>query len=383
MLKKIMISIMIFLMILGLISFNDKLSYQIKSRVLKNSQISPKLVKQINYEYEIDTNIKQFGDGIAIYNKKELVYLNKNGIKEFSLKLEVLNYEMDCSNNNVYILDKIQNKLYIVGKDAKIKEYAFRANEKPLYIEAFKDDNVAINYKVNNNMKLDSIRFIDSNANVVEDVSMSSYIINIMTKDEYQNNMMVASFYHENERIVSNIAVYNSKGKMLTSSKVYDMLFSRAISNNKGFLFFEDNEGVFIDSKNYTKKNVNFNYNMRDLFSLGDRYATLDEYYNVRIYSNIKESIEDEIKNRYLTDEQKEIKEKESYMKNKKTLYFNGARSILNIGDKTVINSGLSIYFLENETKIDYIKDILDIYNFSNGYFAIIFRGEIQIYALF
>ncbi|WXR62824.1 DUF5711 family protein [Peptostreptococcaceae bacterium AGR-M142] len=383
MLKKIMISIMIFLMILGLISFNDKLSYQIKSRVLKNSQISPKLVKQINYEYEIDTNIKQFGDGIAIYNKKELVYLNKNGAKEFSLKLEVLNYEMDCSNNNVYILDKIQNKLYIVGKDAKIKEYAFRANEKPLYIEAFKDDNVAINYKVNNNMKLDSIRFIDSNANVIEDVSMSSYVINIMTKDEYQNNMMVASFYHEKERIVSNIAVYNSKGKMLTSSKVYDMLFSRAISNNKGFLFFEDNEGVFIDSKNYTKKNVNFNYNMRDLFSLGDRYATLDEYYNVRIYSNIKESIEDEINNRYLTKEEQEIKQKESYMQNKKTLYFNGARSILNIGDKTVINSGLSIYFLENETKIDYIKDILDIYNFSNGYFAIIFRGEIQIYALF
>lgn len=383
MLKKIMISIMIFLMILGLISFNDKLSYQIKSRVLKNSQISPKLVKQINYEYEIDTNIKQFGDGIAIYNKKELVYLNKNGAKEFSLKLEVLNYEMDCSNNNVYILDKIQNKLYIVGKDAKIKEYEFRANEKPLYIEAFKDDNVAINYKVNNNMKLDSIRFIDSNAKVIEDVSMSSYIINIMTKDEYQNNMMVASFYHEKERIVSNIAVYNSKGKMLTSSKVYDMLFSRAISNNKGFLFFEDNEGVFIDSKNYTKKNVNFNYNLRDLFSLGDRYATLDEYYNVRIYSNIKESIEDEIKKRYLTKEEKEIKQRESYMQNKKTLYFNGARSILNIGDKTVINSGLSIYFLENETKIDYIKDILEIYNFSNGYFAIIFRGEIQIYALF
>ncbi|MCT4584740.1 MAG: DUF5711 family protein [Peptostreptococcaceae bacterium] len=383
MLKKIMISIMIFLMILGLISFNDKLSYQIKSRILKNSQISPKLIEQINYEYEIDTNIKQFGDGIAIYNKKELVYLNKNGVKEFSLKLDVINYEMDCSNNNVYILDKIQNKLYIVGKDAKVKEYEFRANEKPLYIEAFKDDNVAINYKVNNNMKLDSIRFVDSNANVIEDISMSSYIINIMTKDKYQNNMMVASFYHENERIVSNIAVYNSKGKMLTSSKVYDMLFSRAISNDKGFLFFEDNDGVFIDYKNYSKKNVNFNYNMRDLFSVGDRFATLDEYYNVRIYSNIKESIEDEINNRYLTKEEQEIKEKESYMQNKKTLYFNGARSILNIGDKTVINSGLSIYFLENETKIDYIKDILDIYNFSNGYFAIIFRGEIQIYALF
>lgn len=160
------------------------------------------------FEYNSNMSILPFQNTFLIYDGKRLVKKNEAFKDIFSLRLNISDFVMKTSKENVYILDKIEKILYKISKDGEIvNQVKFIENAQNIY--PLKNSDILLQY--NTSVNTDGIIVYDSDLRKKKNINYPNALVHTVMFEEGTNDVFISVQMINNTDIINAIYWYNSK----------------------------------------------------------------------------------------------------------------------------------------------------------------------------
>ncbi|MGB5824797.1 MAG: DUF5711 family protein [Proteocatella sp.] len=308
----------------------------------------PKEEYTISYNYSQGMEVKPFGENILIYDSSNLRLLKPGGEEIFNVNLVLDSWELEVSDKNIYLLDKVSKELYFISSKGEFENNIELGNI-PSKIIAGKSGSVAVYYKTD--VGIEGALFFDSKGKQIADLNYPKVSITTIKINE-QNQFTVHGIYRLEPRLTNNMYHYSSNGKLIYSSEVQDAIIIDQLEMKDRVMLVDINNLIML------KKNSN-----EEMF----RISSTIPFKSVKQYQDKIYALDKRNKMTIIDSEGKILDEK----------YYQTEFS-----DITWLNSELVFYsrdFVKNlETQLKFTKPIEKVFNVGN-YIGIVMKGEVKL----
>lgn len=210
-----------------------------KGNNLLNSEIKEEYI--LNYDYSPGIQLKPINDNLAIYNSSDLKIINKDAIEIVNIPFILADWDMKTSKDRIYILDKIEKKIFFISDKGEFISEA-KIDNIPHKIYSGENGNLVLHYKSESGVE--GINIFNKNGKLLEDINYPK--TTIMLIDISKNNDVTVNGMNRVESKISNYVYrYSSKGKLEYTKIFEDVIFVKQYENNGQIAFIDVNKIQF------------------------------------------------------------------------------------------------------------------------------------------
>ena len=212
----------------------------------KQSQI-PREEYLIEYNYSPGMEILPMGENILLYDSNNLRVLRKNGEEVFDVPFNIGSWDLESSDKNIYLLDKIDNILYFIDESGSFISKAELSNI-PHRLYCGKNGNLALHYKSESGVE--GVQIFDKSGKELSDVTYPKTTITMVYVGD--DNRVTVHGMHRIANVMENsVYRYSDKGNLIFSKAYEDVVFIRQYEDKSAIAYVDVNEVQFYN------KNIN------------------------------------------------------------------------------------------------------------------------------
>ena len=252
--------------------------------VFKNNQ---EVVEEVNiddeyqFEYNSNMSILPFHNTFLIYDGKKLVKKSDKFKDLFSLRLNISDFVMKTSKEDIYILDKLERILYKINKDGEVvNQVKFVENGQNIY--PLKNSDIVLQY--NTSVNTDGIIVYDKDLKQKKNINYPNALVNTMFFEEGTNDVFVSTQMLNNADIINAIYWYNSKYDVQSINQYKNLVAISldVLSGQK--LILDPNSLYILDSHYQNASKISSQHSFERMLVNNEQIYLQDGAKNIRIF---------------------------------------------------------------------------------------------------
>lgn len=133
---------------------------------------------------------------------------SENKKQEFEATISSDNFSISSSDDFIYILDKVQRKVYQIDKNGEIVGQA-EVDKQISGIDIFSDGRFIL--KFTTDIKADGLLVYNKNCEFVKEITYPKTTINKVSEDKTTGGFMVSGLLRDEDNLKNSIFYYNQK----------------------------------------------------------------------------------------------------------------------------------------------------------------------------
>ena len=178
--------------------------------------------EEIKIEYRPSMYIGRFGNSLITYDGKSLIKYSENKKQEFEATIRSDNFSISSSDDFIYLLDKVQRKVYQIDKNGEIVGQA-EVDKQISGIDIFSDGRFIL--KFTTDIKADGLLVYNKNCEFVKEITYPKTTINKVSEDKTTGGFMVSGLLRDEDNLKNSIFYYNQKLEAVMATDIKDNIF--------------------------------------------------------------------------------------------------------------------------------------------------------------